>query len=117
MRYSTAQAKEALEDPPVVDDGPGMANGIGGGYDGDSDGSGDGGDNFSTAEVSEATPAAATEAAATAGGSTGGVDGNADRLTGAADAGEVPSYAEARRLFELGILADPAHGPLYNAYG
>ncbi|CAN0198231.1 unnamed protein product, partial [Hapterophycus canaliculatus] len=22
-----------------------------------------------------------------------------------------------RRLFELGMLADPAHGPLYNAYG
>lgn len=28
-----------------------------------------------------------------------------------------PSYEEARRLFELGILADPTHGPLYNAYG
>ncbi|CAN0555065.1 unnamed protein product, partial [Ectocarpus sp. 8 AP-2014] len=23
----------------------------------------------------------------------------------------------ARRLFELGVLADPTHGPLYNAYG
>lgn len=27
------------------------------------------------------------------------------------------SHDEARRLFELGITADPAHGPLYNAYG
>lgn len=27
------------------------------------------------------------------------------------------SYEEARRIFELGIVADPAHGPLYNAYG
>lgn len=27
------------------------------------------------------------------------------------------SHEEARRLFELGIKADPTHGPLYNAYG
>lgn len=25
-------------------------------------------------------------------------------------------HVEARRLFELGIVADPSHGPIYNAY-
>lgn len=43
-------------------------------------------------------------------------DGSDGRLTGA-KGGELASHDEARRLFELGITADPAHGPLYNAYG
>lgn len=44
-------------------------------------------------------------------------DGAIVRQTGLAVKEELGSYAEARRLFELGIAADPAHGPLYNAYG
>eukprot|EP00904_Undaria_pinnatifida_P006377 jgi/Undpi1/286/HiC_scaffold_1.g00282.m1 len=43
-------------------------------------------------------------------------DGGDGRITGA-KGGELASHDEARRLFELGITADPAHGPLYNAYG
>lgn len=43
-------------------------------------------------------------------------DAGDGRLTGA-KGGELASHDEARRLFELGITADPAHGPLYNAYG
>ncbi len=109
--FFATQTKEALEEPSVVDDGtPGLANGIGG-YDGDGDDSGTGSSSFSAVEDAEATQASAPAATSTSG------VGNAERLTGAAAAEGPPSYAEARRLFELGILADPTHGPLYNAYG
>lgn len=86
--------------------------------DGDDDddggpGSGGGGGG-EAAGASEATPA---EMSAD--------DGTAEqRQTGAGTAARTPgegegppSFLEARRLFELGILADPTHGPLYNAYG
>ena len=110
------QAEEALEDSPVVDDGPA-----------DTSGSLDDGISSSAAGVSEATPAEMSADSTPGGG--GGGSGNGgeaadSRITGTeAGAGTLapgegpPSFLEARRLFELGILADPAHGPLYNAYG
>lgn len=81
---------------------------------------GDGsGSSAAGAGVPEATPAVMSEGSA-AGGDGGDGAAGAEMGTGAeiAPPGEgPPSFLEARRLFELGILADPLHGPLYNAYG
>ncbi|CAM9519803.1 unnamed protein product, partial [Ectocarpus fasciculatus] len=66
------------------------------------------------------TPDVATVAeAASSGGTAAENDGSAEGEGGVslAEGEGPPSYEEARRLFELGILADPTHGPLYNAYG
>lgn len=114
------QAEAALEDSPVVDDGTGDNDTSGSISDTDVDSS----RSSSEEGVSEASPAEMSSGsttpdeqhtAGTAG--MGTATATDTRVPGEGGGEGPPSYLEARRLFELGILADPAHGPLYNAYG
>ncbi|CAM9548010.1 unnamed protein product [Scytosiphon promiscuus] len=128
---SRNQAEEALYDEPFVEvdtttttttgaTPPGdSSNGNGNiiGSNDDSAGAAAAGRGPTSVVVAESSSGDASTSSGSSSSSSSVADGrDGERITGNPTPGG-PSYEEARRLFELGMLADPAHGPLYNAYG